>query len=61
MKKETLSRLKATAKLESLITSGADYNTIIKQSQKIDRYITEEMKKRLTTEKLQNSDKYIKK
>lgn len=46
MKNETLVRLKETAKLESLITSGADYNTIIKQSQKIDKYITEEMKKK---------------
>ena len=45
MKNETLVRLKETAKLESLIASGADYNTIVRQSQKIDRYITQEMKK----------------
>ncbi len=46
MKNETLARLKETARLESLIASGADYNTIIRQSQKIDKYITEEMKKK---------------
>lgn len=45
MKNITLSRLKETAKLESLITSKADYNKILKQSQKIDKYIVEEMKK----------------
>ncbi len=46
MKNVTLIRLKETAKLESLIASGADYNTIVRQSQKIDRYITQEMKKK---------------
>ena len=46
MRNETLMRLKETAKLETLITSGADYNTIIKQSQKIDEYITKEMKEK---------------
>lgn len=46
MKDLTLVRLKETAKLESLITLGADYNTIIKQSQKIDKYIIKEMERR---------------
>lgn len=46
MKNLTLIRLKETAKLESLIASGADYNTIIKQSQKIDKYIIKEMNRR---------------
>lgn len=44
MKNLTLIRLKEIAKLESLIASGADYNTIIEKSQKIDKYIVEEMK-----------------
>ena len=51
MKDKTLIRLKETAKLETLITSGADYQTIVKQSQKIDKYITEEMKNKLTQDK----------
>ena len=40
---KVLSRLKHTAKLESLIAANADYDTILKQSQKIDEYIVEEM------------------
>ena len=51
MKNSTLMRLKETAKLETLITSGADYQAIVKQSQKIDKYITEEMKNKLTQDK----------
>jgi hypothetical protein len=43
MKNKTLKRLKHTAKLEALIANGADYETVLKQSQKIDKYITEEM------------------
>ena len=44
MKKiKTLLKLKNIAKLESLITQGADYDAILKQSQKIDAYIIEEM------------------
>lgn len=43
MNKKTLKRLKHTAKLESLIAQGADYDTILKQSQKLDQYIVEEM------------------
>lgn len=43
MKNRTLLRLKDTAKLESLINKGADYDTILRQSQKIDEYIVEEM------------------
>ena len=43
MKDKTLLRLKNTAKLESLIAQGADYETIIRKSQKIDKYIVEEM------------------
>ena len=46
MKKYTLARLKHTARLESLIAQGADYKLILKQSQKIDKYIVEEMKER---------------
>ena len=46
MKKNTLARLKHTARLESLIAQGADYELILKQSQKIDKYIVEEMKER---------------
>lgn len=42
---KVLSRLKDTAKLESLIASNADYNKILKQSQKIDKYIVEEMRR----------------
>ena len=43
MKDKTLLRLKNTAKLESLIAQGADYETILKQKKKIDKYIVEEM------------------
>ena len=43
MKNKTLKRLKHTAKLEALIANGVDYETVLKQSQKIDKYITEEM------------------
>ena len=39
MKSQTLKRLKHTAKLESLIAQEADYNKILKQSQKLDKYI----------------------
>ena len=46
MKDITLLRLKNTAKLESLITSGADYETILKQSQKIDKYVSIDMLRR---------------
>ena len=42
-KSKTLLKLKNIAKLESLITQGADYDAILKQSQKIDAYIIEEM------------------
>lgn len=41
---KVLSRLKNTAKLEALISANADYSKILKQSQKIDKYIVEEMK-----------------
>lgn len=43
MKNQTLKRLKNTAKLESLIAQGADYDKILKKSQQIDKYIVEEM------------------
>ena len=46
MKDITLLRLKNTAKLETLITSGADYETILKQSQIIDKYVAMEMARR---------------
>lgn len=48
-----LKRLKNTAKLESLIAQGADYDTILKQSQKIDKYIVEEMIKMNQKDKIQ--------
>ena len=41
---KVLSRLKDTAKLETLIATNADYDKILKQSQKIDEYIVYEMK-----------------
>lgn len=41
---KVLSRLKHTAKLEALIAANADYDKILRQSQKIDKYIAEEMK-----------------
>lgn len=43
--KKVLSRLKNTAKLEALITANADYDKILRQSQKIDKSIVEEMKR----------------
>lgn len=43
MKDTKLLRLKDTAKLEELIIQGANYDEILKQSQKIDKYIIEEM------------------
>ena len=43
MKDTKLLRLKDIAKLEALIIQGADYDKILKQSQKIDKYIIEEM------------------
>ena len=42
---KVLSRLKNTAKLEALIAANADYDKILRQSQKIDQYIVEEMKR----------------
>lgn len=43
MKNQTLRRLKHTAKLESLIAQEADYDKILRQSQRIDKYIVDEM------------------
>lgn len=43
MKNTKLLRLKDIAKLEALIIQGANYDKILKQSQKIDKYIIEEM------------------
>ena len=45
MRNQTLKRLKHTAKLESLNAQEADYEKILKQSQRIDKYIVEEMKR----------------
>ena len=45
MKNMTLLRLKHTAKLEKMIEEGRDYEEILKQSEKLDEYITYEMKK----------------
>lgn len=41
--KETLKRLKHTARLESLIAHEADYDKILRESQQIDKYIINEM------------------
>ena len=43
MKNTKLLRLKDIAKLEALIIQGANYDKILKQSQKIGKYIIEEM------------------
>ena len=45
MRNQTLQRLKHTANLESLIAQEAEYEKILKQSQRIDKYIVEEMKR----------------
>ena len=42
---ETLLRLKNTARLEKMITEGCSYDQILKQSEKLDEFITAEMKK----------------
>lgn len=42
---KVLTRLKNTAKLEAMIAANADYDKILRQSQKIDKYIVEEMKR----------------
>lgn len=55
VKKKTVERLKHTAKLESLIAQGADYTLILKQSQKIDQYIVEEMKEINKKKKVSNT------
>lgn len=44
--KETLFRLKNTAKLERMIEEGYEYEQILQQSKKLDQFITSEMKKR---------------
>lgn len=44
MKKDTLMRLKNTAKLEALISSQADYSQILKMSQLLDKQVVEAMK-----------------
>ncbi len=54
MKNMTLLRLKHTAKLEKMIEEGRDYEEILKQSEKLDEYITYEMKK-INNEKQANS------
>lgn len=58
MKDKTLLRLKNTAKLESLIAQGADYETILRQSQKIDKYIVEEMLRINNKDKMQQNNAY---
>ena len=42
---DVLLRLKHTAKLEKMIEEGYPYEEILKQSQKLDQYISDEMKK----------------
>ena len=53
MNNKTLKRLKGTAKLETLIAQGADYDKILKQSQQIDKYIVEEIIMRNDKDKIQ--------
>lgn len=55
--KETLLRLKNTAKLEKMITEGYSYDQILKQSEKLDEYITAEMKK--INERTQKNEKKL--
>lgn len=55
--KDTLVRLKHTAKLEKLIEDGASYDEILKQSQILDKYISMEMNTRKN--KLNKSTKEI--
>lgn len=40
-------RIKHTEKLNQLITEGADYEEILKQSQILDEYIVKELKRSL--------------
>lgn len=44
MRNITLLRLKHTAKLEKLIKQNADYNKILKESRRVDKYIVIEMR-----------------
>lgn len=39
-----LLRMKNTAKLNKMIKDGENYEKILKQSQKLDKYLVEEMK-----------------
>ena len=50
--KTTPEKLLNLAKLESLIAQEADYEKILKQSQRIDKYIVEEMKRINNKEKV---------
>ena len=51
----TLAIKKHRAKLEQMILDNKDYNEIVKQSQKLDKYINIAMKERL--EKLEKNKK----
>ena len=44
MRNKVLMRLKHTARLEKLIESGASFEEILQQSQKVDKFIADEMK-----------------
>ena len=56
MKEMTLVRLKHTAKLEKMIEEGWDYKQILKQSRKLDKFITYEMKRRNTYQTIDKSE-----
>ena len=56
MKEVTLVRLKHTAKLEKMIKEGCDYEQILKQSRKLDKFITYEMKRRNTYQTIDKSE-----
>ena len=45
--KLTLLIMRNKSRLESLITKGASYEKILKQSQKLDKYISMKMKKQM--------------
>ena len=45
MKNMTLLRLKHTARLEKMINEGCEYEEILRQSKKLDKYIAYEIQK----------------
>lgn len=58
MKNNTLAIVKNRLKLEKMISSNEDYSKILKQSQKLDKFINIEMKAQLSKNNLiKNDDK----